>query len=81
MNVNCMIRFTITLSDVTDQAVRRRLLTGEAQVTPCGICGEHEVTGTGFSPSAPVFLRPYDSTNASPSSLIYTPPTRHKLSN
>ena len=44
--------------------------TAEAQVTTCGICGEHEVTGTGFSPSIPVFLRPYDSTNAPPRPFI-----------
>lgn len=60
---------------VTDQAVRRRPLTGEAQVTPCGICGEHKVTGTGLSPSTPVFLRPYNSTNAPPRSFIHIPPT------
>jgi hypothetical protein len=41
------------------QAVSRRPLTAEARirarVNPCGICGGHSGTGTGFSPSSSVF--------------------------
>jgi hypothetical protein len=49
------------------QAVSRRPLTAEARVrslvSPCGICGGHSGTGTGFFPST-VFLCQFHSTGA-----------------
>jgi hypothetical protein len=48
-----------------DQAVSRRPLTAEsrvrARVNPCGICGGHSGTGTGFSPTYSFFLCLYHS--------------------
>jgi hypothetical protein len=50
------------------QAVSRRLLTGEARVrsrvSPCGICGGQNGTGTGFSPSILVLPCQFHSTGA-----------------
>jgi hypothetical protein len=50
------------------QAVSRRPLTTEARVrsrvSPCGICGGHSGTGTGFSPTTSVFPCQFHSTGA-----------------
>jgi hypothetical protein len=46
------------------QAVSRRPLTAEARVSPCGICGGQNGTGTGFSPSTSVFPCQFHSTGA-----------------
>ena len=50
------------------QAVSRRRLTAEARVrsrvSPCAICGGQSGTGTGFSPSTPVFPCQFHSTGA-----------------
>jgi hypothetical protein len=46
------------------QAVSRRPLTAEARVSPCGICGGQNGTGTGLSPSTSVFPCQFHSTGA-----------------
>ena len=61
------------------QEVSRRSLTAEARVlsqaSPCEICDEQSVTGTGFSPSTSVFSREYNFTSTpyspSPTSCSY----------
>jgi hypothetical protein len=66
---------TRTIHSVTDhegramaQAVSRRPLTAEARfrsgVSPCGICGGQNGTGTGFSPSNSVLSCQFHSTGA-----------------
>jgi hypothetical protein len=67
---------TERLGRAMDQAVSRRPLTAEAwvpaRVSPCGICGGQNGTGSGFSPSSSVFpcrhhstIAPYSSITAS----------------
>jgi hypothetical protein len=55
--------------------VSRRPLTAEARirtrVNPCGICGGHSGTGTGFSPSSSVFPCQYHSTVAVQTYIIW----------
>jgi hypothetical protein len=46
------------------QAVSRRSVTAEAEVSPCGICGGQNATGTYFSPNSSVLLCQYHSTVA-----------------
>jgi hypothetical protein len=50
------------------QAVSRRPVTAEAlvrsRVSPCGICGEQNGTGTGFSPRTSVFPCQFHTTGA-----------------
>jgi hypothetical protein len=65
------------------QAVSRRPVTGEfrfrARVSPCGVCGEENGTGTGFSPSCSAFPCQYHSTVANHDDhvdrVILRPPT------
>jgi hypothetical protein len=59
------------------QTVSRRSLTADARVSalvvPCGICGGHSGTVTGFSPRSSIFYCQYYSTFAVHTQLVPGP--------